>query len=227
MDVFGTSGMTAYFGLRECGPLMPRDRVLVAGASGAVGSIAAQLAKKAGCHVVGLAGGADRCRWVKETLRIDACLDYRAADFPQQLRTAFPDGVDVFSDGVGGDLTLRVAALMNRDSRLLAYGTSAAYYAEEAAAQPAPIAPRRSLREQFVNPAAEAMIAAKNIKVEAWIVHDFYHERITAENDLSRLLLTGALRPVHNIVESFEDLPNAVVGLYGAPRAGKLQVRFA
>jgi NADPH-dependent curcumin reductase CurA len=229
MDVFGTSGMTAYFGLRECGPITPRDEVLVAGASGSVGSMAAQLAKKAGARVVGLAGGAERCRWVVETLKVDACLDYRAADFQAQLRTAFANGVDVFSDGVGGELTVRVASeLMNRHSRLFAYGTSAAYYAEETAAPPAPAGgQRKTTRQQFVPAEAESAITAKNIKVEAWIVHDFYHERITAENDLSRLLLTGALKPVHTIAEGFEKLPEAVVSLYRAPHAGKLQVRFS
>jgi NADPH-dependent curcumin reductase CurA len=228
MDVFGTSGMTAYFGLRECGPIMPRDAVLAAGASGSVGSMAAQLAKKAGARVVGLAGGAERCRWVVETLRIDACLDYRADDFLAQLQAAFPNGVDVFSDGVGGDLTTRVVqTLMNPNSRLFAYGTSAAYYAEETPAPPsAPGGQRKTTRQQFVPAEAEPAIAAKNIKVEAWIVHDFYHERITAENDLSRLLLSGALKPVHAIVEGFEKLPEAVVSLYRQPHAGKLQVRF-
>lgn len=71
MSIFGTSGMTAYFGMRECGPLMPGDRVAVAGATGSVGSIVAQLSRIAGCHVVGFAGGADRCDWAVKTLEID------------------------------------------------------------------------------------------------------------------------------------------------------------
>jgi NADPH-dependent curcumin reductase CurA len=223
MDVFGTSGMTAYFGLRECGPLMPRDRVLVAGASGSVGSIAAQLARKAGCHVVALAGGEDRRRWVIETLGVGACLDYRAADFDDQLRAAFPSGIDVFCDGVGGELTVKAVQLMNADSRLFAYGAAASHYGEA----PAPAGPRpRGQRAAFVPAEAEPIIAAKSIKVEAWIVHDFYHERLAAEDDLSRLLLSGALKPTTHTVEGFENLPQAVVGLYRDRGPGKLQVRF-
>jgi NADPH-dependent curcumin reductase CurA len=223
MDVFGTSGMTAYFGLRECGPLMPRDRVLIAAATGSVGSIAAQLARKAGCHVVALAGGGDRRRWVIETLGVPACLDYRAADFEDQLRAAFPTGVDVFCDGVGGALTVKAARLMNEDSRLFAYGAAASHYGEAAA----PTGPRpHSLRAAFVPAEAEPILAARNIKVEAWIVHDFYHERLTAEDDLSRLLLSGALKPTTHTVEGFEKLPEAVVGLYQDRGPGKLQVRF-
>ena len=80
MEMFGTSGMTAYFGLRECGPLIPRDNVAVAGTTGSVGSIAAQLARIAGCHVVGFGGGPERCQWVVDTLGIDKCIDYRAGD---------------------------------------------------------------------------------------------------------------------------------------------------
>ena len=224
MDVFGTSGMTAYFGLRECGPLMPRDRVLIAGATGSVGSIAVQLAKKAGCHVVALAGGESGRRWVRETLGAETCLDYRASDLDAQLRAAFPGGIDLFCDGVGGALTARIAALMNPDGRLFAYGAAAGQYAEDAAS---PATRPRSLREAFVPAEAEPILTAKNIKVEAWIVHDFYHERIVAEDDLSRLLLSGALKATNHTVEGFEALPEAVVGLYRDRRPGKLQVRFA
>jgi NADPH-dependent curcumin reductase CurA len=114
--------MTAYFGMRQCGPLMPRDAVLVAGATGSVGSIAAQLARIAGAYVVGFAAGEDRCTWARRTLSIDDCIDYRAADLPDRLRHALPDGIDVYSDGVGGPLTKTVVGLMNRHGRLFAYG---------------------------------------------------------------------------------------------------------
>ncbi len=224
MDMFGTSGMTAYFGMRECGPLMPRDAVAVAGASGSVGSIVAQLAKKAGCHVVGFAGGGERCKWVLDTLGIDNCIDYGAEGFAAQLSAAFPDGIDVFSDGIGGELTGTVAKVMNRHSRLFSYGSAAALYAdrfEQPQRRPA------TLREMFISERAECIIKERNIKVEAWIVHDFYHERLKAEDDISRLLRSGALKAVNNVVEGFENLPQAVVSLYRHSRAGKLQVRFA
>src|SRR5258708_14516713 len=101
MEMFGTSVMTAYFGMRACGPLMPRDCVAVAGTTGSVGSIAAQLARIAGCYVVGFGGGPDRRKWVLDTLGINECIDYRAKDFEQQLKAAFPNGIDVYSDGIG------------------------------------------------------------------------------------------------------------------------------
>jgi NADPH-dependent curcumin reductase CurA len=223
MEMFGTSGMTAYFGLRECGPLVPGDIVAVAGATGSVGSIAAQLARIAGCHVVGFAGGAERCRWATETLGIDACIDYRAADFEARLRAACPDGIDVFSDGIGGRLTEIVTALMNRNARLFSYGGAASFYADrlDMSGQPG------SLREAFgISKAVEATLKARNIKSEAWIVDEFYHERLKAEDDLSRRLRSGALRPINTVVDGFENLPGAIMSLYDAPRSGKLQVRF-
>jgi NADPH-dependent curcumin reductase CurA len=221
MEMFGTSGMTAYFGMRECGPLMPRDRVAVAAASGSVGSIVAQLARIAGCHVVGFAGGADRCAWVRDTLGISQCIDYRAPDFAQQLRTAFPGGIDVFSDGVGGALTQTVMPLVSEHGRLFSYGGAAGLYADTLSRE------RPPLRRIFgISEAVETLLQQRNVKSEAWIVDSFYHERLKAEDDLSRHLLSGALKPIIHVVEGFEELPKAIVSLYTTARAGKLQVRF-
>jgi NADPH-dependent curcumin reductase CurA len=223
MDIFGTSGMTAYFGMRECGPLMPKDCVVVAGVTGSVGAIVAQLAKIAGCRVVGFAGGAERCQWAVETLGIDACIDYRASHFAGTLKVAMPDGIDVFSDGVGGSLTETVVAQINRNGRLFSYGGAAAYYAQTLSTP----RERPNLRQMFgISPAIETMLKARNIKSEAWIVDEFYHERWKAEDDLSRLLLRRALKPINTIVDGFDKLPDAIVDLYQRPRAGKLQVRF-
>lgn len=224
MEMFGTSGMTAYFGMRECGPLMPKDTVVVAGATGSVGSIAAQLAKIAGCQVAGFAGGPERCKWLAETLGLDSVIDYRSADLIGELKRIFPDGIDVYSDGIGGSLTETVASLMAKNGRLFSYGGAAAFYSASSGSKQKPI----SLREGFgISRAVERILKEKNIKVEAWIVHAFYHERLKAEDDLSRLMLTGRLKPITNIVEGFDKLPEAVVSLYANARSGKLQVKFA
>src|SRR5277367_1094605 len=147
MDIFGTSGMTAYFGMRECGPLMPSDRVAVAAATGSVGSIIAQLAKAAGSYVVGFGGGEDRCRWAVESLGIDRCIDYRASDFKDQLKDAFPNGIDVYSDGVGGSLTEIVVEQLKQSGRLFSYGGVVAFYADELMPESQPF----SIRNQPFN----------------------------------------------------------------------------
>ncbi|GGC59909.1 MDR family NADP-dependent oxidoreductase [Chelatococcus reniformis] len=223
MDMFGTSGMTAYFGMRQCGPLKPGEQVAVAGASGSVGSIVAQLARIAGCRVIGFAGGADRCRWVVDTLGIDGCIDYRGEDFAERLQAAFPGGIDVFSDGIGGELTATVTGRMNRGGRLLAYGGAGGYYADRLDRPQQ----RPSLRRMFgISETVEATIAARELRAEAWIVDAFYAERLTAEDDLASLMRSGQLKPISHVVDGFDNLPTAIVDLYRTPHAGKLQVRF-
>ena len=224
MDIFGTSGMTAYFGAREYGPLMPSDAVLVAAATGSVGSIFAQLAKAAGCRVVGIAGGPDRCRWVMETLGIDGCLDYRATTLEADIAATFPSGIDVFSDGVGGTLTELVAGHIKLNGRLFSYGGAAAAYAPAFGDAPAV---KPTMRQTFgISQVVEERLRSHNIKSGAWTVDMFYHERPGAEDELARLMLMGRLRSNSRVVRGFDRLPRAIVDLYRQPRAAKLQVAF-
>jgi NADPH-dependent curcumin reductase CurA len=230
MDIFGTSGMTAYFGMREYGPLKPADQVAVAAATGSVGSIVAQLAKAAGCYVVGFAGGQERCDWVVRNLGIDRCIDYRAANFADQLKDAFPNGIDVYSDGVGGSLTETVVEQIRPGGRLFSYGGVVAFYADESMPESQPFNVRNQafdIRKSFgLSDKVEALLEQKNFKTEAFRLHVFYDDRLKAEGDLSQLMLNGKLKPIYNVVEGFENLPQAISGLYEDRRPGKLQVRF-
>lgn len=222
MDVFGTSGMVAYFGLRENGPLMPRDTVAVGATSGSVGSLVAQLAKAAGCRVVGFASDAARCRTLAASLGLDECLDYTSASLDDDLSRAFPEGIDLFADGVGGEFTERLVRRMNRHGRLLSYGAAAAAYA------PSPDRPSSvSTREHYgISASVERLLRERHIKSATWTVDAFYQDRLQAEDDLSRALLMGYLKPHHTVVRGFDALPRAVADLYAAPRAGKLQISF-
>ena len=100
--ILGMPGFTAYMGLLDIGQPEAGETVVVAAASGAVGSVVGQIAKLKGCRVVGIAGGAEKCRFVTEELGFDVCLDRRSADFPQQLAEACPEGIDVYFENVGG-----------------------------------------------------------------------------------------------------------------------------
>lgn len=227
MDVFGTSGMTAWFGMRECGPLQRGETVVVAGASGSVGALVAQIAQDRGCRVIGIAGGDAQCIWVKESFGIAACLDYRAADFPSQLTLACRDGVDVFSDGIGGALTQQVAPLLNTGGRLFSYGSAAAFYDGAVQEQPSGARPAQSLRQAFgISPEIESIIAARQIRAECWIVDQFYHERLEAEDALAQMMREQRLQPVSTVVAGFSQLPDAISNLYRYPRRGKLQISF-
>jgi NADPH-dependent curcumin reductase CurA len=174
--------------------------------------------------VIGLGGGPARCTWAVETLGLDACVDYRADDLEARLREAAPDGIDVFSDGAGGALTKLIVSLMNRHGRLFSYGSSSLLYAPRI-----DVPQRQTIRQMFgLTGEIDAMMAERRIKAECWIVDAFYHERLRAEDDLSRLLLSGALKPVNTVVKGFDRLPEAIVGLYrDGARTGKLQVQFS
>lgn len=220
-EVFGTSGMTAWFSLRACDPLEPGMNVAVAGMTGSVGHLVAQIAKAAGSRVVGFGGGPDRCRRISELIEVD-CLDYRAPDFLDQLRAVFPDGIDIFSDGIGGPLTGAIAPMMKRGGRLLAYGC-----ADDLHAGGNPGLRGMTLRQQFgISDSVEKIVAERDIRVECWIVHDFYHERIEAEDALDQLLREGAIKPVVTVVEGFEQLPYAIMALYDPKALSKVQAWF-
>jgi NADPH-dependent curcumin reductase len=125
----GMPGWTAYFGLLEVGQPKAGDTVVVSAASGAVGSIVGQIAKIKGCRAVGIAGGADKCRYVVEELGFDACVDYKAPDFAANLKAACPAGIDVNFENVGGDILDTILTQMNVSGRIAVCGLISAYTA--------------------------------------------------------------------------------------------------
>ena len=118
LGVVGMPGRTAYFGLREVGKPQAGETLVVAAASGAVGSVVGQMAKILGLRAVGVAGGPEKCRYVSEELGFDACIDYKAPDFADKLAAACPDGVDIYFENVGGEVTKAVAGLLNPGARV-------------------------------------------------------------------------------------------------------------
>lgn len=118
LGVVGMPGRTAYFGLLEVGKPVAGETLVVAAASGAVGSVVGQIAKILGLYVIGIAGGEDKCRYVREELGFDDCLDYKSGDLAQKLRDACPQGIDIYFENVGGDVTRAVAPLLNVGARV-------------------------------------------------------------------------------------------------------------
>ncbi|WP_328609238.1 NADP-dependent oxidoreductase [Amycolatopsis sp. NBC_00345] len=127
LGVLGMPGFTAYSGLMVIGVPKPGETVVVASASGPVGSVVGQLAKIAGCRAVGIAGGPDKCRYAREELGFDAVVDHRAPDFAEQLAAACPDGVDVYFENVGGPVWQAVLPLFNKFARVPLCGLIAQY----------------------------------------------------------------------------------------------------
>ena len=131
LGVLGTTGLTAYFGLFEHGRPRAGDTVLVSAAAGAVGSIAGQLALISGCHVVGVAGGLDKCAYVTDTLGMHEAVDYKAAGMRRAVAAACPDGIDVYFDNVGGPVLVAALSALAMHARIVVCGAISQYNAEQ------------------------------------------------------------------------------------------------
>lgn len=218
LGVLGITGLTAYFGLREFGPVTRGQTIVVAGATGACGVIVAQLAKIAGARVVGFGGGREKCNWLLEEIGLDAAIDYRDADFPEKLAAACPNGVDFFSDAIGGRITEATIPLMKDGASWYHYGNLTTYDSFEA---PRPVAATGA------TPALADLLQKKRIHPSFLLVFDFYGERKKAEAEMAGYLADGRLKAITTTLTGLEELPRALVeGTLGANRYGKLNVRL-
>jgi NADPH-dependent curcumin reductase CurA len=222
IGVLGITGMTAYFGLRKLAPFKEGETIVVAGATGGCGSILGQLAKLRGCRVIGFAGGAEKCRWLVDELAFDGAIDYMGDNVFEDLEIQCPDGVDAFSDGVGGIVTAATYALLKQNSRLLNYGNITAYNQHTA----------QHFKTRTTNlgrtEGHERLLDERNVRQEFLMVFDDYCDRLTAEAEMVDLMKAGKLKAPATVIEGIENLPSSLVGVYGAAsrnRYGKLSVR--
>ena len=207
LGVLGMPGLTAWVGLHDIGALRPGQTVWVSAATGAVGSLAGQLARLAGCRVVGSAGGADKCRYAVEELGYDACVDHRAGDLEGQLREVLPDGLDLYFDNVGGDHLRAAIALANPFAHLVECGMIAAYN-EKA-------------------PAVDNLfqIVGKKLTVRGFIVSDWSHRQGLFQTHVASLLREERIRYDTTVVEGVERTFEAFLDLLrGGTHRGKLVV---
>lgn len=221
IGVYGVTGLTAYFGLRKIGPARPGQTVLVAGTTGACGHIIAQLARVAGTRVIGTAGSREKCAWVKDSLQVDAVVDYESPTLAADLAALCPAGIDLFSDGVGGAVSAAAYPLLNAGARVLDYGRITAYDGLTARDFRAAPPPART-------PEVDAMLADNGVHFDRLLVFDFYGERLAATAALSRLVTQGELTSYSTVIDGFDHLPSSLVGVFAskAPRFGKLSVRI-
>ena len=210
IGVLGMPGLTAYVGLVDIGQPKAGETVVVSAASGAVGSVVGQLAKIRGCRAVGIAGSADKCRYVVEELGFDACVNYKAGDLVAALRAACPDGIDVYFDNVGGAVLAAVLRLINRGARIPLCGTISDYNAAE-------LPPGPNLRPLLVN---RAMI-------RGFIVTDHVERTVAFLQECAPLVRAGRLRHREDIVDGLDAAPEALAGLLEGRNFGKLIVRVS
>ncbi len=216
LGILGMPGFTAYMGLLDIGQPKAGETVVVAAASGAVGSVVGQIAKLKGCRVVGIAGGAEKCRFVTEKLGFDVCIDRRSADFPRQLAEACPEGIDVYFENVGGAVFNAVMPLLNVSARVPVCGVIAHYNDTEL-----PPGPDR------LGLLARTLLI-KRIKMQGFIIFDDYaHRHGEFFSQMSAWLNQGKIIFREDIVDGLENAPQAFIGLLEGKNFGKLVIRVA
>lgn len=209
----GMPGFTAYVGLLDIGQPRPGETVVVAAATGAVGAVVGQIAKLKGARVVGIAGGADKCRFAVEELGFDACIDRRDGHLGEKLAAACPDGTDVYFENVGGEVLDAVLPLLNVGARVPVCGFIA-HYNDEATAGP----DRR--------PALLAAVLQKRVRVQGFIILDHYANRFEAfRREMGEWVADGKIRLREDRVEGLERAPEALAGLLQGRNFGKVVVR--
>jgi NADPH-dependent curcumin reductase CurA len=204
------TGLTAYFGLLEVGQPKPGDTVLVSAAAGAVGTMVGQIARLAGCRVVGTAGGQDKCDWLVRELGFDAAVDYKAGGVRRALAAACPAGIDVYFDNTGGAVLDAALSLMNLRGRIACCGNVSQYDVEKPA--PGPMA-------------VPGLVVTKRLRMEGFIVMDYFDRRVEAEARLARWVEEGRIKAIVDVVDGLERAPEALIGLFEGKNRGKMAVR--
>src|SRR5437764_8082120 len=210
LSVYGIAGLTAYFGLLDIGKPKTGETVVVSAAAGSVGSIVGQIAKITGCRVIGIAGGAEKCGWLVNELGFDAAVDYKGGALFKTLKSAAPNGIDVYFDNVGGDIFEACLAQMNVRGRIACCGAVSQYDMAPPASGPRGV---------------PGLIVVKRLTVQGFIVTDFFDRRERAIADLQSWVQSGKLKVQEDVIEGLENTPQALIGLLAGENRGKRIVR--
>lgn len=207
LGAVGMPGVTAWYGINKVIEPREGETIVVSAASGAVGSVAGQLAKAKGCRVIGIAGGPDKCRMVTEGYSFDDCIDYRAPDFAEQLRAATPDRIDGLFENVGGRILDQSLSRMNALGRIAVCGLISGYSGESI--------PINNFRSILIN----------RLKVQGFIISEQPGIWAEALAELAEGVATQRIRYHESIAEGIESTPEAFFGLLSGRNIGKQIVR--
>jgi NADPH-dependent curcumin reductase CurA len=216
LGVLGMPGLTAYMGLLDIGKPKPGETVVVAAATGAVGSVVGQIARLQGCRVVGIAGGPEKCRYAVEELGFDACLDHHDPDLASKLNSACPQGIDVYFENVGGAVFETVLPLLNTCARVPVCGLISQYNATDL-----PAGPDRT-------PLLMRTLLTKRIRMQGFIVFQDYGNRVGEfQEAMQDWLRAGDIQVREDVVEGLANAPEAFLGLLQGRNFGKLIIHVA
>ncbi|HLY56239.1 MAG TPA: NADP-dependent oxidoreductase [Stellaceae bacterium] len=211
LGVLGVTGYTALLGLHKIGRPFPGDTMVVTGAAGGVGSLVGQLGKIAGCRVIGIAGGREKCDWLVGELGFDAAVDYKSTEVRKALRGLAPDGVDIVWDNVGGKVLNDLLARLAQHGRVVVCGAISIY--SEAALPPGPA--------NYMN------LVFKRARMEGFIVLDHEDEFPWARERLVRLLRDGRLKYAEDVRSGLENAPHTLLRLFDGSNRGKQILKVA
>lgn len=216
LGLLGMPGFTGYMGLTDIGNPQVGETVVVAAATGAVGSVVGQVAKLRGCRTVGIAGGVEKCRYAVEKLGFDVCIDHRAADFAHQLKQACDKGIDVYYENVGGAVFDAVLPLLNTKARIPVCGMISQYNGHH------------SDHQQDRLPLFMSTILKKRMRVEGFIISQDYGDRYPEfYAQMSTWLAQGKIVFKEDIVDGLENSITAFQGLLSGKNFGKLIIKVA
>tara|TARA_B100000686_G_scaffold348403_1_gene439370 strand:- start:5555 stop:6538 length:984 start_codon:yes stop_codon:yes gene_type:complete len=211
VGVLGMPGMTAFFGLLHIGKPIPGDTVVVSAASGAVGQLVGQIAKIAGCHVVGIAGGKEKCDFITKNLNFDAAIDYKNENIDKKLKEYCPDGINVYFDNVGGKITDAVINQLANYARVAVCGVISQYNLKE------PEPGLRTHRSMLTNQAT----------TEGFLVFQFAQKYHIGMKRMAKWIKEGKLKYKEDIIEGLENAPDAFIGLMNGKNFGKLLIKVS
>jgi NADPH-dependent curcumin reductase CurA len=211
LSALGMPGMTAYFGLLDIGRPEPGETVVVSGAAGAVGQVVGQIAKIKGARAVGIAGGAEKCRWVVDDLGFDAAIDYKSEDVAEALAKHCPDGIDIYFDNVGGEILDAALARLARRARVVICGAISQYNATDG----------------IRGPANYLSLLVHHASMTGFVVSDYLDRWAEAGKEMAGWLASGKLKSREDIVEGFETFPDALLKLFRGENTGKLVLAVA
>lgn len=211
LGTLGMPGMTGYFGLLEVGQPKAGDTVVVSGAAGAVGSVVGQIAKIKGARVVGIAGGADKCRYLVEELGFDAAIDYKTENVAEALKAHCPNGVNVYFDNVGGDILDAVLTRLARGARIVICGAISQY----------------NNTTPVKGPANYLALLVQRASMTGIVVSDYYDRAGEAAMVMAGWIQAGKLKTREDIVDGLDNFPNAFDMLFTGANNGKLVLKVA
>jgi NADPH-dependent curcumin reductase CurA len=211
LSVMGMPGMTAYFGLLDVLKPKENETIVVSGAAGAVGSLVSQIAKIKGCRVIGIAGTEEKCSWLKNDLNVDGVINYKTDNLNSTLKELCPDGIDMYFDNVGGEITEAVINRFNIGGRMSICGQISGYNSETL--QPGP--------RNWIN------ILVKRLKVQGFIVFDYQARAKEAFIDMSKWMAEGKLQHKNHIVDGLENAVSSLKMLFSGENKGKMIVKIS